>query len=210
MKQMELSKTEIINTSQFKENILELIKKNDGITTRLQLYDTFSVLDKLSFAFKQEDCGFVHLGELLKWYNVIQSNENSLAIVNGTNTLLEHLIAGIQTIDSKNCIGLLVLLYLPALQEPEASLSIMPKLCHIMASMDTKQRFEFAFVTQESVQYTGKTKQEKAQLFKIMIQLFQQYLTLQMLPCKELEEEKETSTEAIEAVQTLSVFGIVY
>jgi hypothetical protein len=208
---MEITKQEIVSVSQFKKSVLDHIQNNDGINTRLELYDTFSQLNKLSLAFKEsaEANGLVDLSGLLKWYNAIQSNENYLSLINAANTLMDHLHAGIQSVDSNNCVGLLVLLYLPALQEPEASLSIMPKICHIMSLMDTKQRFEFAFVTQESVQYSGKSKQEKAQLFKILIQLFQQYLTMHLLPHDATPEDKEreASLEAIEAVQSLSIFG---
>jgi hypothetical protein len=210
IKQMDISKKEVLHTMEFKQKILDQISQNDHINTRLHLYDTFSVLDKLALSFKEttEAGGLVNLGDLLKWYNAIQSTEINLTFVNAINTLLDHLQAGIQSIDANNCVGLLVVLYLPTLQEPESSLSIMPKICQIMANMDTKKRFEIAFLTQESIQYTGKSKQEKAQLFKIIIQLLQQYLTMQMLPMKTIEDSKEISTEAIEAVQTLSIFGI--
>jgi hypothetical protein len=209
IKHMDISKQEVLHTMDFKQKVLDQINQNDTINTRLYLYDTFSVLDKLALSFKEstEAGGLVNIGELLQWYNAIQSTEVNLTFVNAINTLLDHLQAGIQTIDANNCVGLLVVLYLPILQEPEASLSIMPKICQILANLDTKKRFEIAFLTQESIQYTGKSKQEKAQLFKIIIQLLQQYLTMRMLPMKIIEEAKEIGNDAIEAVQTLSIFG---
>jgi hypothetical protein len=100
-------------------------------------------------------------------------------------------------------LALIAGLYLPLLQKQENSLLVLPKVCKLFSSFGTKERFDLALVVQESVINSGKTDAEKRGLFKTLVQLFQQYLTLVLL---EQESGKPTSPKIIETVQTLAIF----
>jgi hypothetical protein len=98
--------------------IVAMRQNHGGINTRLELYDSFSHLNNLSLAFKEsaEANGLVDLSGLLKWYHAIQSNEYFLSLINAAYSLTDQLQAEIQSVYSNTCVGLLVLIYLPALQ----------------------------------------------------------------------------------------------
>ena len=145
----------------------------------------------------------VDLKEYLDWYKSIESIDNNLTLANAATTMVEHINNNIQTVNQHNSIALLLVIFLPTLKEPETTMTVMPSLCQILAHLDHKQRFEFAFIVQESIQFSGKTNAERSQFFKTMIQLFQQYLTLQILE----SEEPKPNSDTIAAIQTLGVFG---
>ncbi len=146
----------------------------------------------------------VDIPAFLKWYQLIDSFENSVTFINAIESLLDHIKNKIQTIDRRNCVGLFLILYLPVLQEPETSMIILPKACDVISNLNSSERFEFALVVQESIQQSSSEKQERARLFKIVIQLFQQYLTLLVFS----DEGSESVSEPIvSVVQTLSILG---
>jgi ubiquitin-protein ligase E3 A len=91
------------------------------------------------------------------------------------------------------------------LQEIENSILIMPKLCKLLADLDPKQQFEFAFVVQESIQFSGSKPSDQLGHFKTIIQLLQQYLTLLLIR----PETGPTPDDIVEAVQSLAILAAI-
>ena len=176
---------------------------------RNEILDTFSSLEKLTMAFRdsRDDVSVVNLNELLSWYKLVDSFDNGITFVNAVDTLFDQIQHKLQTVDKKNSLAILCILYLPVLQEPETSLIILPKACNIIANFSTPERFEFALIVQESIQATAKEGTEKNNLFKLLIQLFQQYLSL-IIPQSPSNGE-QTHEDIVWAVQTLSILSAV-
>ena len=119
--------------------------------------------------------------------------------------MLEHIKNDIQSVDKRNCPSLFIILYLPLLQEPETSMIILPKVCEILSNFGSSDRFEFALIVQESIQMSAKDGPEKTSLFKKLVQLFQQYLTLQILSA----DMSDVNDQVISVVQTLSILAAI-
>jgi hypothetical protein len=121
------------------------------------------------------------------------------------STMFEHVRHGIQRVTSSNTIALILALYMPVMREQETATILVPKYCAVLANLDTKQRFEFAFAFQESIQFTAKSATDNSNLFKSAVQILQQNLTLLIL--EESNIGKEPSSKIIDAVQSLSILG---
>ncbi|KAJ3257264.1 putative E3 ubiquitin-protein ligase HTD2 [Boothiomyces macroporosus] len=192
----------------FKERIIESIKSKEYENVKVSLYDTFSNMKNMITSFAKFetslDCYIIHLGEFLKWFHEIVTFENEVAILNGITTLLDHIQNGVQEIGKNDYLCFVIIVILPILQDPDASMTVLPKLCQILAKFTQADKFGFAFILQESIQHSGKTPMEKSQFFKQMIQLFQQYLTIQILNS---EAGADPDEKVINVVQTLSIFG---
>ena len=151
-----------------------------------------------------QNVSIIDIAAFLKWYHAIDSFENSVTFINAIETLLDHVKNKIQSVDRRNCVGLLLILYLPVLQEPETSMIILPKACDILSNFNSGERFEFALIVQESIQASSPDTQERAKYFKIIVQLLQQYLTLQIFST---ETSDTVGEPIISAVQSLSILG---
>ncbi|KAI8896363.1 hypothetical protein BC833DRAFT_597780 [Globomyces pollinis-pini] len=183
-----------------------MIKKEFELA-RVSIYDCFSNINILINTFRlDEDHSIINIGEFVKWYREVETFENINAFVSGITTLLDHLQHDIQTLNKNNFTALLMIIILPFLSDPDISLLVLPKLCDLLAHFDHVNRFGFAFMVQESIQYSGKTSIEQSQYFKQMIQLFQQYLTIKILDSVPTEEPED---EIIHIVQTLSIFAAI-
>ncbi|KAJ3314833.1 putative E3 ubiquitin-protein ligase HTD2 [Boothiomyces sp. JEL0838] len=194
----------------FKERIIESIKSKEYENVKVSLYDTFSNMKNMITSFAKFetslDCYIIHLGEFLKWFHEIVTFENEVAILNGITTLLDHIQNGVQEIGKNDYLCFVIIVILPILQDPDTSMTVLPKLCQILAKFNQADKFGFAFILQESIQHSGKTPMEKSQFFKQMIQLFQQYLTIQILNS---EAGSDPDEKVINVVQTLSIFAAI-
>lgn len=108
----------------------------------------FSSLENLMLTFRDEsrnDLSLLNLQEFIDWYHTIDTFDNGIAFVNAVESLLAQISLSEQKIDKKNIVGLVAVLYLPILQEPETSLIILPKLCQILTKFTSAERFEFVY-----------------------------------------------------------------
>lgn len=81
----------------------------------------------------------------------------------------------------------------------------MPKFCKLLAALDPKQQFEFAFVIQESIQFSGSNSSDHLGYFKTIVQLLQQYLTLLLIRT----ESGQTPDDIVDAVQSLAILAAI-
>ncbi|KAJ3367951.1 putative E3 ubiquitin-protein ligase HTD2 [Kappamyces sp. JEL0680] len=179
---------------------------------RSALAGTFSSLEKLMMAFRVEsrnDVAVFHIPSFIKWFHTVDSFENGVTLVNAVDTLLDHIKHDLQTVDKKSCVGLLVVLYLPILQEPETSLMLLPKLSGLISNFTTAERFEFALIVQESIQSSTDDATERSNLFKIIVQIFQQYLSLEIFKTPDAEAAAVVNENIVAAVQTLSILAAI-
>ena len=190
--------------------IQDLMEAKDLSAVRVKLLDAFSNVDHLASAFRdtsKTDVSVIQLFNFSKWYHLIDSFENGVTIVNAIDTLVEHVEHKLQIVTKQNMVAIVAILYLPILREPETSMLVLPKLCKILARFAASDRFDFALIVQESVQFTTKLVTEKAQIFKVFVQLLQQYLTLQVIS-NEITTEGDVHESVVHAVQALAIFGI--
>ena len=89
--------------------------------------------------------------------------------------------------------------------------SIMPRLCHILANFSQVERIEFAWVIQESLFISSESKQARSHWFLQIISLIQQFITLRIATGAEADEEYNCSTDEaiVDSVQALSVFAAI-
>ncbi|KAJ3275509.1 putative E3 ubiquitin-protein ligase HTD2 [Terramyces sp. JEL0728] len=189
----------------YKAKIKDLMQSNGQENVKVLLYDIFSNTKNIIAAFAQFDNTLdsyvIHLGEFLKWFQEIVTFENELAIMNGVNTLLDHIQNGVQEIGKDDYLCFVIVMILPILQDPDTSMTVLPKLCQLLAKFNQTDKFGFAFILQESIQHSGNTSIEKSQFFKQIIQLFQQYLTIQIL-------NSEAGTDPDEKVPNINLAAI--
>jgi hypothetical protein len=189
--------------------IQDLMEAKDFGSVRTKLLELFSNLGTLTTSFgdlSNTEVSVIHLVDYIKWYHSINTFENGVILVSAIDILVCRIDHKLETVTKQNMVALLAILYLPILREPETSMLVLPKICRVLASFTLSDRFEFALVVQKSIQLTSKVATEKGQTFKTLVLLFQQHLTLQLLS-KELSGNEEIHEDAINAVQTLGIFG---
>ena len=128
---------------------------------------------------------------------------NNIVIITALSAMFDSLRKDVKQLISGNFVALVAPLYVPFLEEPEISRILTSKLCDIIGILDNTQRFEFAFVLQESVQFSSKTLLDKSKLFKQVVQIFQKHLS-SLLPIQ--RDATDDTSEVVNVVQALGIF----
>lgn len=171
-----------------------------GITEAI--HNTFLSLDSLMEIFIPDNNDF-DIPASLEFFTTIQSYENDSTVQLVLEKLLNQIEQTPLLITPQNVCSLLPIIYLPLLGEPESSMVLMPKICRVLNNLTEECSLLLAKCLKESVYTYGKEK-----YFKLLVLVFQQYLSLQVLA--EAKVKLATGTVKSKTVDTdpLVVCGV--
>ena len=181
-------------------------------TRRMELFDTFSDPNNLSLAFStahvsvfnKDNAIILDINQFISYYHEITSVSNNIVIITALSSMFDELKRDIKQLTAEKFVSLVVPLYVPFLEEPEISRILTSKICDIVGILDGSQRFEFAFVLQESIQFSSKNATDKSKLFKQVVQIFQKHLS--SLVSNNQHEDLEACEDISNVVQALGIF----